>query len=220
MFNPKEQQHLVYNLSRALQRFLPASTFKIPNALIALETGAVKNLEEVIPYGGGKEYFKSWERDMTLPEAMKASNVAVFHTIAKRIGVETYREKLATYKYGDANPGSTIENRFWLTGPIEVSRLEQVEFIKQLTSGRLPISDSSFQHVRSMIKIEETNDYSIFAKSGWAGPDDPQIGWWVGWVEKDDINYPFALNILIKKNEDAKQRAVVASACIDELLQL
>lgn len=220
VYHPKFKHFLVSENDRVYARFLPASSFKIPNALIALETGVVKDEDEVIPYGGGKEYFKSWEKDMTLPQAMKASNVAVFHTVAKRIGLESYRDKLNDFGYGNADPGDSIDQRFWLTGPLGVSPIEQVEFLRKLIDGALPVSDRSFELVKSMIQIEETDEYSLYAKSGWAGPDDPQIGWWVGWVEKEGSRYPFALNIDIKNNEDAKQREVVARACLKELLQL
>ena len=220
LFNTDDLQYLVYNPSRANKRFLPASTFKIPNSIIALETGAVKDLEEVIPYGGGKEYFKNWEQDMPLPQAFKASNVAVFHTLAKRMGIDAYTEKLKAFDYGNKNPGPTTDERFWLTGPIQISALEQVEFLRKLSSQSLPIRAKTYQQIRSIMEVEGGDNYRIFAKSGWAGPDDPQIGWWVGWVEKDGHNYPFALNILIKKNEDAKQREIIARACIKELLNL
>ena len=218
VFDSKNDRYIAHNTERARRRFLPASTFKVPNSIIALETGAVKDLEEVIPYGGTKEYFKSWEQDMTLPQAFKASNVAVYHTIAKRVGIAAYHEKLKAFDYGNQNPGATIDARFWLTGPIQISAIEQVEFLRKLSSQTLPIHHERYQQLRSLMEVEGSDNYRIFAKSGWAGPDDPQIGWWVGWVEKADINYPFALNILIKKNEDAKQREVIARACIEEFL--
>ena len=218
LYDAKRDRHVAHNMQRIGKRFLPASTFKIPNSIIALETGAVKDLEEVIPYGGTKEYFKNWEQDMTLPQAFKASNVAVYHTLAKRVGIAAYQEKLEAFGYGNQNPGTTTNERFWLTGPIQISAIEQVEFLHKLSSQSLPIRSETYELIRSMMEVEGDDDYRIFAKSGWAGPDDPQIGWWVGWVEKDGDNYPFALNILIKKNEDAKQREVIARACIEELL--
>lgn len=39
-----------YNARRAKRRFVPASTFKIPNALIALETGVAPDADFVIPW--------------------------------------------------------------------------------------------------------------------------------------------------------------------------
>jgi beta-lactamase class D len=220
LYHRVEDQFLVGNSKRAKVRFFPASTFKVANALIALDTGAVKDLEEIIPYGGTKEYFKNWEQDMTIGQAMRTSNVAVFHTIAKRIGLATYREKLSAFSYGNADPGASIDNRFWLTGPLKISAMEQVEFIRKLTSRELDIKRSSFLAVRSMIEVEKTDTYTIFAKTGWAGPDEPQIGWWVGWVEKNGMSYPFALNIDIKKDEDAPKRMEIGKACLKELLNL
>lgn len=219
LYDPKNDRHVAHNSDRLGKRFLPASTFKIPNSIIALETEVVEDLEEIIPYGGGKEYFKSWEQDMTLPQAFKASNVAVYHTIAKRVGIETYKEKLKAFGYGNQNPGETTEERFWLTGPIRISAADQVEFLRKLSSQSLPIRPETFQQICSMMEVRGGDNFRLFVKSGWAGPDDPQIGWWVGWVEKERVNYPFALNIDIKNNQDAKQREVIARACIEEFLR-
>lgn len=215
-----EERLHVFNPGRSSQRFLPASTFKVANALIALDTGAVKSLDEVIPYGGTKEYFKSWEKDMTIGQAMKVSNVAVFHTIAKRIGLETYREKLRQFDYGNADPGESMDQRFWLTGPLKISAIEQVEFLCKLTAGELDLKPTTFSNVRAMIEYEKAEDYAIYAKTGWAGPDEPQIGWWVGWVEKQNRIYPFALNIDIKQDEDAPKRMAIGKACLKDLLEL
>jgi hypothetical protein len=43
-----------YNADRAAERFLPASTFKIPNSLIALETGAATGAEFTIVYDSAR----------------------------------------------------------------------------------------------------------------------------------------------------------------------
>ena len=94
----------VWNSKRAETPFSPASTFKIPNALIALDAKVVKDLDEVIPYGGTKEFMKEWERDMNLREAMKLSNVATFHQVARRIGLERMKAKLTAFDYGNGKP--------------------------------------------------------------------------------------------------------------------
>src|SRR5262245_49877223 len=56
------------NGGRAKTRFVPASTFKIANTIIALETGVVKDENEIIPYGGRPQPFKHWEKDMSMRE--------------------------------------------------------------------------------------------------------------------------------------------------------
>src|SRR5690606_11443426 len=79
---------IVHNRSRARQRFVPASTFKIPNSMIGLAAGAVKSVDEVLPYGGQPQPFDTWERDMGLREAISLSNVPIYQELARRIGLE------------------------------------------------------------------------------------------------------------------------------------
>ena len=217
LYDPQTDQSLVYNPARAGERYLPASTFKVANALIALDTEKIDGLDEVIPYGGGKEYFKRWEQDMNLRDAMKHSNVAVFHQVARRIGLETMRAKLEAFGYGNENPGETIDERFWLTGPLKISALGQVAFLRRLTEGKLPVKETPVSQLYETLLHAKTDTYTIHAKTGWAGPDDPQIGWWVGWVTRGEHVYPFALNIDIKKNEDAPKRLSVGKACLQAL---
>src|SRR5262249_8834098 len=78
------------NGGRAKTRFVPASTFKIANNIIALETGVVKDENEIIPYGGRP--FKHWEKDMSMREAIALSAVPIYQELARRIGLERYRE--------------------------------------------------------------------------------------------------------------------------------
>lgn len=217
VLDPEANALHIYNLDRARTRFRPASTFKIPNALIGLDVGAVRNVEEVIPYGGTKEWMKVWEQDMNLRDAMKVSNVAVFHQLAKRTGLQRMQEHLTAFRYGNAQAGDDIEKRFWLTGPLEISAVEQVDFLHRLTTGKVPVRAETFNAVRSLILYEASAEYAIYGKTGWLGPEDPQVGWWVGWVEKGDARYPFALNAVIKTSEDAKFRIPMALDCLKAL---
>src|SRR5690606_18887771 len=93
------------NAERARQRFVPASTFKITNSLIALETGVVKDADEVIPYGGKPQRVKEWERDMSMRDAIAVSNVPVYQELARRIGLERYKAWLERLKYGNREIG-------------------------------------------------------------------------------------------------------------------
>lgn len=204
----------VWNPKRAETQFSPASTFKIPNALIALDAKVVKDLDEVIPYGGTNEFMKEWERDMNLREAMKLSNVAVFHQVARRIGMVRMRAKLMDFDYGNEETGNDIGERFWLSGPLKISAIGQVEFLTKLAKGRLPVSAESVAEVKEIIRYGEKNGSVIYAKTGWIGRQEPQTGWWVGWAEKDGKIYPFAINAVIPTMEAAKLRIPVALECL------
>lgn len=78
VLNTKNSSYAVHNPKRAEKRFVPASTFKIVNSLIGLHIGSIKNIDEVLPYGGEAQPFKVWENDMSLRNAIKISNVPIF----------------------------------------------------------------------------------------------------------------------------------------------
>jgi beta-lactamase class D len=65
--------------ARARTRHVPASTFKIPNALTGLATGVAKSVDDLLPYRArGPAFMPEWERDMGLREAIRLSNVPIF----------------------------------------------------------------------------------------------------------------------------------------------
>jgi len=66
------------------RRTLPASTFKIPHALVALETGVV-TAKTVMKWDGAKKDFPVWERNHSLDSAIKSS-VWFFQRAAESIG--------------------------------------------------------------------------------------------------------------------------------------
>lgn len=217
VLEPENQSARVHNPERVRQRFRPASTYKIPHALMGLESGAVRSVEEVIPYGGGEEYLDSWERDMSLREAMAVSNVAVFHQLARRIGLERTREFLERFEYGNADPGDSIARRYWIRGPLEISALEQAEFLARLTSGALSAGPANRSALADIILFRETAGYSIHAKSGLYGTEGAMTGWWVGWVERRSVLRPFALNIDVTEDSHIPARIEVALACLETL---
>src|SRR5262245_33944791 len=124
------------NGGRAKTRFVPASTFKIANTIIALETGVVKDENEIIPYGGRPQPFKHWEKDMSMREAIALSAVPIYQELARRIGLERYREWLARLDFGNRQIGTVVDT-FWLDGPLEISALEDTRCVARLALARL-----------------------------------------------------------------------------------
>ena len=200
------KDHLtVVNPERAAERKYPASTFKIANSLIALETGAVENEEEIIPYGGKPQPLKIWEKDMSMRDAIKISNVPVYQHLARRIGIEKYHKWLAILDYGNRLTGGDL-NTFWLKGPLTISAIEQVEFLGNLAQGKLPLSSRSQSIVIDIVKLDEREGRVLSGKSGWSSAASPQIGWFVGWVTNEQGIFAFAMNMDINSRADVKKR--------------
>lgn len=216
VFNPDTARLILVNEIRARQRMVPASTFKIANSLIALETGVVANTEEVIPYGGKPQPIASWEHDMSLRQAIKISNVPVFQTLARRIGVQRYRDWLDLLAYGNRQVGDDVET-FWLTEPLEISAIEQVEFLNALAHQELSASTQSQISVRDIMGLQRRGSAVLYGKTGWAGAPSPDIGWFVGWVEAKGLVYPFALNIDMPLATDLPKRKTIALQMLERL---
>ena len=221
LFDPASDTMFVSNEARAKKRFTPASTFKIANSIIGLDVGAVGSVDEVLPYGGKPQRLKQWEQDMNLREAIKHSNVPVYQELARRIGIEAMREGLKKLSYGNMQTGDAVD-RFWLDGPLAVSAVEQAEFLQRVADGKLPVSSDAVRAVKEITLLEKTDAYSLHGKTGWYAPEGggQEIGWWVGWLERDGKIYPFALNIDINANSDAEKRIAVARECLKALGKL
>lgn len=220
LFDVEMDTMFVSDKTRATKRFTPASTFKITNSLIGLDVAAVKDVEEVLPYGGKPQPRKEWERDMGLREAIKISNVPVYQELARRIGIERMREGVKKLGYGNMEIGKVVD-RFWLDGPLAISAVEQTEFLHRLVKGSLPIHPEAVRAVKEITLLEKTDTYELHGKTGWwVGPTPPQIGWWVGWVERENKVYPFALNIDMPKDADAAKRIPIGRECLKALGKL
>ncbi|MBX3495795.1 MAG: class D beta-lactamase [Parvibaculum sp.] len=203
--------------ARALRRDVPASTFKIANSLIALETGVVTDVDEVLPYGGKPQPFPQWERDMSMREAIRASNVPVYQEVARRIGLERMRDTLERLGYGNADPGDVVD-RFWLDGPLEISAVEEARFVAALATNALPLSNRSQALVREILLMEEIDGAKLYGKTGWAFYEDKtDLGWFVGWVERDGRIFAFALNMDMTEIEQAGLRIELAKRFLEEL---
>ena len=217
LFDLKTHAHHVFNPKRAAEPFVPASTFKIPNTLIGLEVGAVKGVDEVLPYGGKPQYIKEWEHDMPLREAMRLSAVPIYQELARRIGIERMAEKVKAFQYGNAEIG-TVVDQFWLQGPLKITAYEQVDFLSRLVQGKLPVKPESLAAVKDITLRETSEGRELHYKTGWSGGTiKPQVGWLVGWVTSKDGDCPFALNIEMTTIEDAPKRLIVAKDCLKAL---
>lgn len=216
LYDVSANQFIGHDKARAETRFIPASTFKVAHTLIGLSVGAVSSVDEVLPYGGQPQPIKSWEQDMGLREAIKISNVPVYQELARRIGLENEQKNLSKLKYGNEQVGKNLTT-FWLVGPLKISAIEQTQFLANLAQEKLPYPQSIQKTVQEIIELEKGNHWVLYGKTGWENAPNPGVGWWVGWVQKDDHTYAFALNIDIQQASDASKRIELAKACLKVL---
>lgn len=191
-------------------RFIPASTFKIPHALFALDAGVVRDEFQVFPWDGVKRQFESWNRDQDLRSSMRASTVWVYQSFARQLGETREQEYLERIAYGNTDVSGGVD-RFWLDGGLRISAPEQIVFLQRLHRNTLPFAVEHQRLVKDVMIVEAGRDWILRAKSGWAVDVEPQIGWYVGFVEWPDGPVFFALNIDMpgRAKDVAKREAIV-----------
>ena len=173
---------------------LPASTFKIPNSMIALETAMIDEAKDTIYYTGEERAFDSWEEDMTLRQAFHRSCLPCYQQLTRKMGYQNM--KAYTYKlgYGNLSFDSASFDSFWVLGKSEISQFEQIDFLQRFYHSQLPISNRTEMIVKEMIKVSE-NGYDLSAKTGWSITEGVDNGWYVGYIEKGGKVYFFATNV-------------------------
>ena len=151
--------------ARADQFYIPASTFKILNALIGLQHHK-SNVDEVFIWKGEKRAFPLWEKDMNLTEAMQLSAVPVYQTLARRIGLDLMQQEVIRLQYGNQTIGQQVD-QFWLKGPLKITPKQEAKFAYDLAMQKLDFDAEVQQSVQQMLRIESRAGSTLYAKSGW-----------------------------------------------------
>lgn len=179
--------------ARCAEQFLPASTFKILNSLIGLETGVIPDENYIIQWDGTPYDFPAWNQDHTLQSAIQNSVIWYYQELARRVGAEKMQSWVKAAGYGNADITGNIDT-FWLDGALRISADEEVEFLKRLYQNDLPFSQRAMDIVKKIIVQEDTPAYRLIGKTGSVVRMEERVGWFVGWLEKDGNVYFFATN--------------------------
>ena len=216
LYDLKNDHFSIYNEKRANTGFRPASTFKIPNSMFALETGVVKDEEQMFKWDGKKKFLKIWEQDHNLRSGIKNSVVWLYQKIARDIGEEQMQQLVNSIEYGNQNIGGGID-RFWLDGDIQITALQQIELLKKIHLETLPFSKRTMTIFKDIMTLEKTDDYIYRGKTGWDSASTPNVGWFVGYVERDDNAYFFVNNMEFSDRKMGKERKGIAEEILKQL---
>lgn len=208
---------VIHNEARANTRFSPCSTFKIPNSLIALETGVINDPASLIKWDQKKypkqpmwdsvkeNYGLNWETDHTLQSAFKNSCIWCYKEIAERIGTQRMKTYVERFKYGNMDT-SGEKQPFWLGASLRISAMEQVVFLEQFVKNKLGLRAKTIGDGRTVFKREQSGASVLYAKTGGGN----NIGWFVGFVENEKNKYVFAFNMAGKSQDIAAKRVDVS----------
>lgn len=195
LYDLRNDDYRIYNSLRCERGFLPASTFKILNAMIGLETGALTGKDMIIPWDGINREVESWNKDHTLASAMENSVVPYFQEMARRIGPERMKKYVTASDYGSMDITDETIDHFWLTGNSRITPWEQMNFLINFYQNELPFSEKNIDMVKQLIILEENERWIFRGKTGWAKQDGKNIGWLIGYYENDKNTWLYVCNV-------------------------
>jgi len=206
----------IHNPARASQRFRPASTFKIPNTLIALDEEVIHDEREIIPWDSVERFIPAWNADQSLETAFPISCVWFYQELARRVGVEAYQRQLDRLAYGNCQPGPQVDT-FWLEGDLAISAMEQIAFLKDLHHAKLPYDPAQLDVLKRIMVIDERKGYTLRGKTGWTHRGEGYIGWFVGYLAQPNETWFFALNYDATEFDQAAYRQEIVLDALKRL---
>jgi beta-lactamase class D len=208
------------DLELCQQGFLPASTFKIMNSLVAIETGVAPDETFGLPWDGTPRAIAAWNRDHTLATAIRHSVVWYYQELARRIGGERMQQALAEARYGNARMEARIDT-FWLEGDLRTSPVEQAIFMRRLHERDLPFSERACDIVLAIMELDRDGERTLRGKTGWvlrvptAGA---HVGWFVGSVDRPGNLITFA-SLILAEEPDVEDWVSVRRGIAERILR-
>ena len=207
ILDPQSGRSFGYDPSRWDSGYLPASTFKIPNTLIGLETGVIKP-NHVFKWKGDKRRLPQWEQDLTLRDAFQVSCVPCYQELARKIGPARMKQFLQKMGYPGMDVRDDNIDLFWLEGNSRITPRQQVDFLRRLYEEKLPLKSSVMGEMKVIMVQETTPEYTLSGKTGWAVRNGNNYGWFVGWIETKGKVFYIATLVEPKNQEEISDFAM------------
>lgn len=223
IYDLNQDRFYQHNRDRNETPFLPASTYKIPNSLIALETGVIQNDVDVLTWDGierglADAPIDEWNQDLNMRLAFKYSAIWFYQVLARKIGHQRMQDFVTKIQYGNQNIGGKEDiDKFWLEGELRITPRQQIDFLRRLQQNELPFAQKNIDLVKDIAIAEQASNYVLRAKTGIATSVTPQIGWYVGYLEQNNNVYFFATNIDVVTDKDIAARLEVTKLCLQDL---
>ena len=177
---------------RCDQGYAPGSTFEIAIAIIGLETGLLDDADSPLPWDG-KDYSQwnaEWNHDHTLRSAEQVSCRPCFQNILRRGDEAHTRDWVTRFEYGNRDASGKPDS-FWLDGALRISPLQQIDFMRRLDGGTLPLKERTLDVVRDVLTLDVGPEHVLRGKAGLV-EEPSELGWFVGFVELGERRVFFA----------------------------
>lgn len=216
LYDLEEDHWEIYNMDRALTRVPPDSTYKIYDALFALEEGIITPEDTLLPWDKTTQPFDEWNQDQTLASAMAASVNWYFQALDRQLGKAVLRSYVQKIGYGNEQITGELSS-YWLESSLKISPAEQVKLLTGLHQNSFGFAPEHILAVKDSLLLAESEQGAIYGKTGTGcinGQD--RNGWFVGFSETDGHTCFFAVNIAGASNASGSAAAQIALSILSD----
>lgn len=185
----------IYDIEQATIRISPNSTYKIYDALFALEENIITSENSFISCPQQNYPFESWNEDQTLFSAMNSSVNWYFQALDAKLGKSNLQSYIEQIGYGNQNINGELSS-YWMESSLKISPIEQVELLKSLYFNDFGFTPENIQTTKESIQLFSDVNCTIYGKTGTGCIEEKNVnGWFIGFVESKNHTYFFATNI-------------------------
>lgn len=180
------------------ERFPACSSFKVPLAVMAFDAGVLRDEKQTLKWDGQKRFLDAWNQDHNAATWMKESVVWFSQKLTPKIGAKKFQRYLDAFNYGNKDFSAGL-TQAWLNSPnakegaLKISPYEQVEFMKNLWTNKLPVSQRSMELTRQITYLETSpKGFKLHGKTGSNFYDEAkkiQLGWFIAHVGNGEQEY-------------------------------
>lgn len=200
LYDLNKDQWNLYNREQAITRTAPDSTYKIYDALFALEENTITPESSLLTWNREDYPFEAWEQDQTLQTAMSGSVNWYFQTLDQQLGRNRIQNYLQQIHYGNEIMGRDLSS-YWMESTLKISPVEQVELLKNFYQNTFHFTQANIKAVKDSICLFSSAEGTLYGKTGTGRVDGQDInGWFIGFVETQENTYFFATNIQSERN--------------------
>jgi beta-lactamase class D len=198
---------------RCDERLTPASTFKIALSLIGFDSGILRDADHPAwPY---KDEYKAWNNDWkqtTTPQTWLRDSVVWYsQVLTRQLGEAKFKEYVDKLGYGNRDVSGGLTTA-WLSSSLRISVVEQVAFVRRMVQRQLPVSRSAIDRTMTIMPVTSSDGWRISGKTGTGfqlradgtSDSDRQVGWFVGWAQREGRTLVFARVIEDERREDVR----------------
>ncbi len=216
LYDLEEDTWQIYNMEQAEKRISPDSTYKIYDALFALEEGIITPDNSFVAWDGQENPFAAWNTDQTLSSAMASSVNWYFQTMDTRLGSDRLAAYFQKIGYGNADVTGDISS-YWMESSLKISPIEQVELLTKLHQNEFDFKAENIEAVKEAIQLSASSDTVLYGKTGTGRVNGKDInGWFVGSVENGQHTYFFACNIQSDANATGSHASEIALSILTD----